>query len=463
MSIVLKNAVNVGGKQYAGGDIVIGLSPDVEADLIGNGSAQAAEGAGVPPGLRLTDRDYAAIMRQSRRPLKLSMLGVSRSASATTAGTTTRGDWLPFALALSGAGARLVLNSGVSGDTTTQAAARVQQIIDSGADVCTLLVGTNDNGGWTTQAQVDASLAVRRTITDQLTAAGVYVLSISEMPGAGYGAAWHDLAVYFNRQESEYWAGRTDGEFIDVWSRMVVPSTGLGNTAYFRVEGFQVHPNTLGAWRAAQPVSEALKRIATGRTSRPLISAFRDTYSTNSRSRNIHPNGLCQGTSGTIGAGNTGQLPSAFASDALTTAACAYSVVARADEIGNDLRAVVTADSGEQVLLTSSLAHGLFVPGSKWVMRGEVTIESATNLNELSMSCATSGWTFMTHLAIDGASGISVASSVTMVVESMEHTVASLPTWAVFRIQAKFSAGLAGAVTFRIGRISIERVDGPIS
>lgn len=433
----------------------------VDQELFGAPAMIDAQNRLVGPGGVVLDA--VAIRRQSKRPIKLALLGDSRSASATVAGTSTRGDWLPFALALSGSGARLVLNAGVSGDTTVQAAARVQQVIDSGADVCTLLVGTNDNAGWTTKAQVDASLAARRSITDQLTAAGVYVLSISEMPGAGYSAAWHDLAAYFNAKEAEYWAGRTDGEFVDVWSRMTVSSTGLGNTAYFQVEAQQKHPNTLGAWRAAPPVAEAIKRVSSGRVVRLLLNSTRDTYATSSNSRNIHQNGLCVGTTGTIGAGNTGQLPTSWASDVLSTATCAYSVVARADEVGNDLRAVVSATSGQQAYLNSGLNHALMTVGSQWVIRAELVIEAATNLNELSLTVATGGWSFMTHLAIDTASGITVTTPTTMLVESMVHTVASAPAWAQFRVFAKFVSGQSGSCTFRLGRVSVERVDGPIA
>ena len=381
----------------------------------------------------------------------VALLGDSRTAS-TKNGNTLNADWFPLANAISSGAFTIAYFGGVSGETTAQVATRVPAAIASGAKFAFLLCGTND--GWTTQAEVDASLATRHAMTAALIAGGVYVFSLSELPNTTKSSAWHDLAAYFNLQERLDWQNRPGGEFLDVFSPLLVAATGIGAAGYFH-DG--LHQNVLGAWRMAQVIAPRIQKFKTT-PYRPLAPSVRDYYDTNPLSQNRVPNPLMLGTGGTLG-GGSGQLPDGY--NGANTATCTFSVVARADGVGNDAKVVATATAGQIVLIYQALAHADFVVGSRWVSRCEITIESATKLNEFRCSVFSDKWNFSALGAIQANGGLDLSAPVTLILESLEFTVEAgqqPDSYVLCSFELKWPSGVAGAATARIGRLSVDRV-----
>ena len=383
------------------------------------------------------------------------ILGDSRSASSfvnVSNNVAFTHDWAPMANAKAGSPFKLAYMGGVSGDTLTQMLARVPDAISSGIGVCAVLGGTNDS--WTTQAGVDASVLVAIQIYEKLRAAGIYVIALSELPNTTKGNTWHDLAQYFNSKIQAYWVGRAGGEYLDVWQTLVVGSTGIGTAAYFH-DG--LHQNGAGAWQMSTPLAAVMRRLRSGPRN-PLVASVRDYFVTNALSNQYVVNPLMQGTGGSIGTGS-GNTPTGY--QAPSTATCAYSVVARSDGCGNDLRVSCTATAGQNVLVYQSLDHTKFVEGSRWVMDCEVIIESCTNMQELNVSVTSDKWSFRDLSAIQNSGFITLASAQTLTLTSPEFTVASgmaPASYVYIGLNAKFPAGEAGAVVVRMGRASVRKL-----
>ncbi len=395
------------------------------------------------------------------RPM-IGALGDSRAASAIQPVSTayfTTNDWLPSALALSGAAYRIGYFGGVNGNTVAQMLARVPDVIASGAKYCTVLGGTND--AWTTSAMVDASFATMQKIYEQLNAAGIYVFALSEMPcvpgGGGTSAwhttGWHDLAGYYNDKISTYWRGRNGGEYVDVWSQLVLPATGIGDTIYF-YDG--LHPGIQGSDRIAPTVSARLRRLVSAPW-RDLIASPRDIVSVTALSTNVAPNPLMAGTGGTIGAGNSGQLPDGYNGGGGNTTST-YSVVARSDGVGNDWKAVITGTSSQTLLAYQTLDQTKFVAGSQWVIDCELIVEACSNLNRFSVQCQSDGWQFGAFGSVNAAGGLASSTTKTYTISSPTFTVPTTPAYVLLCTDVRGASGSSWSATIRMGRVSCRRV-----
>ena len=389
--------------------------------------------------------------------IRIGMIGDSRSDSTDVrlaANTYFTHDWLPIANALAGGPLLIDASGGVGGETTAQMDDNLKSVVAAGCKAATLLAGTND--GWTTIADVNASLVTRRSLTDQLLALGIYVFSMSETPNTTKGAAWHDLAAYFNAQEQAYWRGRRGGEFVDVWTPLLDPATGLGLAANFH-DG--LHQGITGAWKMGKVLAPRIQARYGGRYW-PLASGPRDVFATNPASLQRVPNPTMLGTGGTIGAGNSGTLPNNVVS--FGTATVAWSSVARADGAGNDLRAVITGTSGQTMGCYQQFAHAEMTAGTRWMLLAAINIESCTDLSEVSVSCSTSSFSIRANAAIQSGSGLTLASaSGELIVQSPEFTIdASVanPTYAFGMFEAKGKTGSAWSAAVRGGRYTMLRL-----
>lgn len=157
-------------------------------------------------------------------------------------------------------------NSGISGNTTTQALARVQaDVIDHNPGICIFGGGvTNDHGAGMTH---DATRANLIAIADALDAAGIrgVVRLVPPTNNAGGGAfntvALRRAAVRVHNAWARVWAQSRGYPVLDYYTPVVDDATG-GYVSGTTDDG--IHPNVLGYTTIADAVLADLPRIFDG-------------------------------------------------------------------------------------------------------------------------------------------------------------------------------------------------------
>lgn len=378
---------------------------------------------------------------------RIGILGDSRA----LAEGTPSWHFLTLANALAGHPYDLTFYGGVGGNTTGQVRARVGSAIAANISACVVLCGTNN--AWSDRAGVDAALADVYAIYDALRDSGIYVFGLSELPNTTKPTAWAQLAQYFNTQLSRYWETHAGGEYIDAWSAIVDPITGLAKSTYMS-DG--LHLASAGSWAIAQTLVAPMARRGFAGM-RPLVSSAIDFAGVNAQSNQYLANPICTGTGGIVGAGNTGSLPDYYTGSGAAT--CAYSIVSRADGIGNDIKVVATATAGQTVETRHQNIDGsIFSIGSQWVIDAEVTVESCSNLTGLYIGMNLAGTQHMELGQLNGVSGVTLVSSKTFRISSRPFSVEVVPAWAFLAIGASFKDSASGAITARFGRVSLRKV-----
>lgn len=193
------------------------------------------------------------------------------------------------------------LNFGVSGDTTAGALARVQDVIDSGAGTCVVLIGTNDIGG-----SVSATKANLAGIYKALTDANILTIAMPILPRTAVGTAaygWmNTINQWIREQEKNYPNLRVIDAapvFGDPYSLDNSPRAG------FTYDG--LHPMGIGARYMAQPVADYLLTLRQP-LERQVFTVTDHYWPTTNEGGYLNKNPMMAGTSGTVGAGVTGQL-----------------------------------------------------------------------------------------------------------------------------------------------------------
>jgi len=198
------------------------------------------------------------------------------------------------------------LNFGVSGDTTAGALARIQDVIDSGAGTCVVLIGTNDVG--TSLSSVKANLS---GIYQALTDAGILTIAMPVLPRnavstSDYG--WlNSINQWIRKQEAHFPCLRVIDAtqyFGDLNSLTYSPKPG------FTYDG--LHPMAIGARYAAQPIADYLLTLRRPQ-SRQLQSITDHYWPTTNEGGYLNQNPAMSGTGGTVGAGISGVLADGWA------------------------------------------------------------------------------------------------------------------------------------------------------
>jgi acyl-CoA thioesterase-1 len=164
--------------------------------------------------------------------------------------TPSRGDSFPAVLQkrIGAAGLRaIVVNAGVSGDTTTGGLRRFDSAMAGGADVLVLALGANDGLRGVSLATVEQNLA---TLIAQAQARGTRVLLCGmETPpahGWNYTLGFHEIFPRLARQ----------------YSVPLVPFLLHGVALVREMNGADgIHPNAAGAMQIADTVWPHLKRM----------------------------------------------------------------------------------------------------------------------------------------------------------------------------------------------------------
>jgi lysophospholipase L1-like esterase len=183
------------------------------------------------------------------------------------------------------------LNFGVSGQNSAQIAARVGDVIDSGAGVCVVLAGTNDIGGLTV-AQTKTNLSA---IYEALANANIMIIALPILPRTLSGEANYSFPQEVNewiRQQGQNYAGFKFIDpflFGDPYSVTYSPRTG------YTYDG--LHPMAIGMRYVSQPVADYLNSLVAAPT--PQVRSVTDYFNASNPRGVLNPNPLLGGDSGT--------------------------------------------------------------------------------------------------------------------------------------------------------------------
>jgi lysophospholipase L1-like esterase len=336
---------------------------------------------------RLGESELNATFAPLRRPT-LILFGDSRTAdcdySSGLLTYSTNMSWIDW-----GQGSRpngptfdIIRNAGISGNTTQQLLDRVDaDVIAFGPSHVTLWAGMND--GWTMTAHVDASYARMVQILEKLAASGIFVFLISETTGSPplRSTPFPALVGYYNDRLRTYAADHPGIEYWD-FNALIVDPTNANGYARGAMLRDGLHLGPLGASKIGRDIVAPKLAKRAGDLAGLAVSQY-DTRSVSAVSRNIANNPLMQGTTGTVGSGHTGQLPSAWASSGNVAA---VSVVARPDGVGNNARIVLTATSTASLFLSQQIDPARLVPGKRLVIEAALGIDAATNVSAVSLT-----------------------------------------------------------------------------
>lgn len=191
------------------------------------------------------------------------------------------------------------LNFGVSGDTTAGALSRVQQVIDSGAGICVVLIGTNDITGPVATTKANLAEIYRR-----LTQANILTIAMTILPRTAPSTATYGWLNTINRwiekQESNYPNLRVINAsrwFGDPFSLTNSPNPG------YTYDG--LHPVAIGARYMSKPVADYLLTLKNPKVRE--ISTVTDHYwPGDNETGYMNHNPMLGGTGGSVSGGITG-------------------------------------------------------------------------------------------------------------------------------------------------------------
>lgn len=148
--------------------------------------------------------------------------------------------------------ARPFLNFGVSGDTTTTAAARIGDVVAAAPDVCLVMIGTNDvASGGPSAATIITQI---RTIYTALKLAGVSIIATPIPPRTGLDAEREAI-----RNQVNAWIRETAGTYLIDTLVDLETLFGAGGTPRPGYSDDGVHPTPLGALIIGRAFAAALQ------------------------------------------------------------------------------------------------------------------------------------------------------------------------------------------------------------
>ncbi len=193
------------------------------------------------------------------------------------------------------------LNFGVSGQTSGQIAARVGDVIESGAGSCVVLAGTNDLGV-NSAAVTKANLAI---IYQALAEANILIIALPILPRTVSGTANYGFINTVNQWIREQGKNYPNFRFIDPWqfsdpySLTMTPPTG------YTYDG--LHPMAVGMRYIAENVADYLNTLIPA-PARQVTTITDHFWAGANPGGFMNANPMMSGTGGTAGAGVTGQV-----------------------------------------------------------------------------------------------------------------------------------------------------------
>lgn len=225
--------------------------------------------------------------------------GVDNDANATRNCSRGMLSWLPF-LTSQRFQSRQDLNFGVSGQTAQQIAARVGDVIDSGAGTCVVIAGTNNVG---TNDYTDC-IAALDAIYRALDAANILAIAYPILPRVVSGGANYGFINRVNEWIEKGGERYANFKFIDPYifgepyALDMAPKTG------FTWDG--LHPTSIGMRYITQPLAEFMNTLLPEPT--PRVRSVTDHFSSDNPTGYANLNPMLAGDTGTKGSGVTGDV-----------------------------------------------------------------------------------------------------------------------------------------------------------
>jgi lysophospholipase L1-like esterase len=212
--------------------------------------------------------------------------------------------WVPF-LTSQRYSSPQALNFGISGQTSTQIAARVSDVVASGAGVCVVCAGTNDITGGLTTAQTQSNLAA---IYDALAAAQILVIALPILPRTLLTEPQYSFPQKINDWIQQQGAVRPGFRYIYPFTFSDPYSLSFSPRPDWTYDG--LHPKAIGAFAIATPIAEYLNTLIP--YSAPEIRSVTDYWNPSNLRGPVNPNPMVAGVLGTLGAGITGAVADAY-------------------------------------------------------------------------------------------------------------------------------------------------------
>lgn len=359
----------------------------------------------------------------------------------------------------------IIAVSASTGRLTTEALARIQEIIDAAPAWCWVMIGTNDAVVGEATAPMAQAQSNISQIWAKLRAAGIKVLAATIPPqgspawNAGTAARVLQLNQWIRAN-----AGLAGVRLVDVYAVMVDPmnaNKGQAKAGYM-ITGDGLHPAPRGAYYAGKEFARVTADI-------PFIDrrtmSNGDNYGTNAVSKNLLDSAPWAATGGTLAGTATGAVGAQWTHQGNGTVVTAVTPTARADGFGYDhvITAKPQAANDIFILYTSGINIVARLPALPFTLQMFVEVSAsgmaAANFSNINTYMPTTiGGVANRNIEAFAATGSSLAEAIdedwTGVLSTPRVTFGALaPTsLAVYNQPTNVGGSSANTATFKFGR-----------
>lgn len=354
--------------------------------------------------------------------------------------------------------AEIVWNLGVNGKRASQIAVDLPGQLGALQEVDSVFVlaGTNDIDISDTFANITANLA---SIFATISARGYYCYSLTVMPRPTVSAGQKQTLVRVNKWLLDYWRGRADGECIDVFAALVVPTS----TTQAAVTGAlfdSLHPGFLGAYLMGKVIAPRLTERYRQWAS-PGVTNAMDEPTYNASGRQMLANPLMLAT----GSVTNGTRPTGY-SVGTNFPTYTESVAARSDGLGNYYEIYVPAGSGPVVqsdfnIYAPPAMPGLQVGDSFWYECDFEVIDAVSINGFIGLMYTAGPWLPDTDVpfALSGGKPPDQFIPAGASKYRLRSPVVKVPSGVTaVQPQVSITAGVGGSGRFRLSRMALWKV-----
>lgn len=356
-------------------------------------------------------------------------------------------------------------NFGISGQTSADVLARVDDALALNAGTVVVLCGTNDIGTLTA-AQTISNL---QRIYDRIERKNANIVAVCITPRGGLTANQYGRIHTVNRWIRAQRLARDNFFVVDAGVAYGDNATGIPKTT---MSDDQLHPNGYGAWAIGNQVANILSVLYPDE--RPVFSNLLDVYSaTDNPAGNLLASGvgLMVGTSGSLSNGPTGSLATGFSANGVNMPAGSTTVFAKVNKSDGRVFQQVTFGGNYNVAspgnlnITTASVHASCAAGDVLEASCELEVDAGqTNLAgvQLLLNVATpSGSPIAIDLATNNA-GVLPPVAFSGIAKTPQIVLPANPTTvtAILRCVAKGVAGTSAlAAVVRFGSLSIRKIN----
>lgn len=243
---------------------------------------------------------------------------------------------------------------GVSGDNTINLLARMDDVLLSGADICILLIGTNDIGQGRTPEDTAVSFS---NIVSQITSAGIKLIVVPVAHRDSAGALINTRIDTLNVLYKDIVKTNTNAYFVESANKIFDNYVDSGSALSVTTDN--LHPNGFGSWLIGREVANALDLL--------FDSYYLSSY--------INSNPYLNGITGTKNNGATGEVP-----DGYTGYYCNYKKILNKDG-SNSVRVTTGLDTDKNSIF--ALLGTPIMTGNTYYAQCEITIPNFKGINTL--------------------------------------------------------------------------------